>query len=148
MLCLQPFIRLHRMQTAVLPAPRFIGPVPIIFLLMWVMGIYYFGPQYVMNSMREDSRWTFGMRIGLGPLFFVENYQSSTVKASDDAVGLGLNMEFYGGFRLTPTVSLTATIGDYYGIFKQYGVEYSEDHDGEWNKMERITFNIGLLFNF
>lgn len=115
---------------------------------MWVMGIYYFGPQYVMNSMREDSRWTFGMRMGLGPLFFVENFKSSTVKAGDDAVGLGLNMEFYGGFRLTPTVSLTATIGDYYGIFKQYGVEYSEDHDGEWNKMERITFNIGLLFNF
>lgn len=111
-------------------------------------SFYYFGPQYVLNSIRDDSRWTFGMRMGLGPLIFVESFSGGGLKASDSVVGLSGNLEFYAGFRVSPEVILTATIGDYYGRFKQYGAEISDDYDSDWSTMERYTINIGLVYNF
>lgn len=38
--------------------------------------------------------------------------------------------------------------GDYYGKFKQYGVEKNDDYDSDWSRMERYTINIGFAYNF
>lgn len=108
----------------------------------------YFGPQYVLRS-QPGKRWRFAMAVGFGALVYHDKFSVGHKKGTDSSLGYGTNMDFTVEYCLSPSLSLTATIGDYYGAFKQVGLAYYHNsRNTDWSTMERFHVSLGLAYHF